>query len=309
MKRILAIDGGGMRGVVPAAFLAEIEDRLGQPVGSYFDLIAGTSTGGLIALGLGFGSRAREILQLYETWSPVVFARRGFRLLPRGLTGPIYDLDALRRALAAAWGSLRLGDSRCRLVIPAYDLKTGKAHVWRTAHGRGGHHADADALDVALSTAAAPVYFAPHRSATGLAMLDGGVWAQCPALLAVAEALWELRWDPAEIHVLSLGCSLPILRETDGRPAGGGLVYWGPRLPQLFLSAQEDAALAMARQALGPDRVVRVNPADPTGDGRVDNPADIPRLEALGRQAAEAQFNSLRPVFFHGPAAPFVPAG
>lgn len=117
MKRILAIDGGGMRGVVPAAFLAEIEDRLGQPVGSYFDLIAGTSTGGLIALGLGFGSRAREILQLYETWSPVVFARRGFRLLPRGLTGPIYDLDALRgrsrprggrcgwETAAAAWSS------------------------------------------------------------------------------------------------------------------------------------------------------------------------------------------------------------
>lgn len=321
MRRILAIDGGGLRGVVAAAFLTEMEERLGQPAGDFFDLIAGTSTGALIALGLGFGFPARDILRLYEEWGPRIFAPRG--LLghwPRGLTAPVYDLSALREALVAAWGVRRLSDSRRRLVIPSFDLTQGRAHIWRTAHlaaraagdttaaaNQGAEYADANALDVALSAAAAPVYFAPHRSAAGATMVDGGVWAQNPVLLAVTEALWALGWDRADVHVLSLGSSLPPLRETEDRPVGGGLLQWLPHLSHLFLSAQQDAALVLTRQALGPDRVVRIDPEDPTGDSRVDDPADIPRFEALGRQAAAESFASLRPRFFAEPAAPFVP--
>src|SRR5690606_32651236 len=211
---------------IPASFLAAIEERIGDRVANYFDLIAGTSTGGLIALGLGLGFSARDIVSLYEKWGPHIFPRRRPFTL-RGLTSPLYDLDALRRAVEAAWGSRRLSDSRCRLLIPAYDLKEGRAHIWRTAHAPGtarpkgtagdpgnpddpgspgapatpndpndpddpdGRN-DPQALEVALSASAAPVYFDPYRSRRGAAMVDGGVWAQSPVFLAVTEALWVL---------------------------------------------------------------------------------------------------------------------
>jgi len=71
--KVLSLDGGGIRGVFPAAFLARLEDRIGQPIGSYFDLIVGTSTGGIIAIGLGLGLSARDILQLYEEQGRAIF--------------------------------------------------------------------------------------------------------------------------------------------------------------------------------------------------------------------------------------------
>src|SRR5690606_10522838 len=258
---------------IPASFLAAIEERIGDRVANYFDLIAGTSTGGLIALGLGLGFSARDIVSLYEKWGPHIFPRRR-RFTLRGLTSPLYDLDALRRAVQSTWGSRRLSDSRCRLLIPAYDLKAGRAHVWRTAHApntarpeNAAHNPDRrespdspdashnpsapdnpdgpecpvgpadqddpDALEVALSASAAPVYFEPYRSERGAALVDGGVWAQSPVLLAVMEAIWVLGWKPEDILVLSLGCSLPPLQERPGRPLGGGILRWGPRLPLL----------------------------------------------------------------------------
>ena len=75
IRRILSIDGGGIKGTMPAAFLAGLEDDLGQPIGRYFDLIAGTSTGGIIALGLGLGRTAKELLELYERRGPVIFGQ------------------------------------------------------------------------------------------------------------------------------------------------------------------------------------------------------------------------------------------
>ena len=80
MKRILAIDGGGIKGVFPAAFLATVEDTIKRNVADYFDLIVGTSTGGIIALGLGLGLSAKELLAFYEEHGPIIFkGNRGLR--------------------------------------------------------------------------------------------------------------------------------------------------------------------------------------------------------------------------------------
>jgi patatin-like phospholipase/acyl hydrolase len=76
MRRILTIDGGGIKGVFPAAFLATLENELGAPIGDYFDLIAGTSTGGIIAMGLGLGLTARELHGLYRDAGRRIFKRR-----------------------------------------------------------------------------------------------------------------------------------------------------------------------------------------------------------------------------------------
>src|SRR4051794_19029634 len=80
MKRILSIDGGGLKGALPAAFLAEVEEATGKRIVDNFDLITGTSTGGIIAIGLGLGIPAREILRFYQSHGPAVFRQDARRL-------------------------------------------------------------------------------------------------------------------------------------------------------------------------------------------------------------------------------------
>jgi patatin-like phospholipase/acyl hydrolase len=129
MKRILSIDGGGLKGALPAAFLAEIEEATGERIVDHFDLIAGTSTGGIIAIGLGLGIPARTILDFYVNEGPAVFRQdrphlwvveklyRAARRVRRAKYAP----DRLKRALSGILGDSRIGDSATRLLIPAYN--------------------------------------------------------------------------------------------------------------------------------------------------------------------------------------------
>src|SRR5580704_5930320 len=122
--KILSLDGGGIRGVFPAAFLAKLEEHLDHPVGSYFDLIAGTSTGGIIAIGLGLGLSAKDVLQLYEDHGPAIFDQQHGALSNwlrkrwrggRHWFATKYEATELRSALYDILGERRLGESKTRL--------------------------------------------------------------------------------------------------------------------------------------------------------------------------------------------------
>ena len=104
LRRILSIDGGGIKGVAPASFLAALEDSLGVPVSQYFDLIVGTSTGGIIALGLGLGLTARQILEFYEVHGPAIFRGDRRLLALRWLLRAKYDSSPLQSALHDVFG-------------------------------------------------------------------------------------------------------------------------------------------------------------------------------------------------------------
>jgi patatin-like phospholipase/acyl hydrolase len=142
MKRILSIDGGGLKGALPAAFLAEIEEATGKRIVDHFDLITGTSTGGIIAIGLGLGIPARTILDFYVNEGPAVFRQDRPRLWAverlyravRRVRRAKYEPDRLKRALTAILGGARIGDSATRLLIPAYDSNRRAVHVIKTAH-------------------------------------------------------------------------------------------------------------------------------------------------------------------------------
>lgn len=182
MRRILAIDGGGIKGVFPASFLAALEETLRlDNLGSYFDLIVGTSTGGIIALALGMGISGKGVLSFYEEHGPAIFS--GSRRL-RGYSSwfrPKYDPSPLRTALKTVFGEKRLGDSTRRLVIPSLDIAKGEVHIWKTAHHpRFQTDYRASMVDVALATAAAPTYFPTHRLASGIPLVDGGDMGKQP---------------------------------------------------------------------------------------------------------------------------------
>jgi patatin-like phospholipase/acyl hydrolase len=130
MFRILSLDGGGIKGAFSASVLAQLEQDTGHRVAKHFDLITGTSTGGIIAIGLGLGISAREIRDFYAERGPTIFPGTSLvqraRAILRWLRAPKHSHTVLRAALEEVFGSRRFGESKCRLVIPTYDAIGGR---------------------------------------------------------------------------------------------------------------------------------------------------------------------------------------
>src|SRR5258708_7100296 len=247
-RRLLAIDGGGIKGVFPASFLATLERATGKRVVDYFDLIAGTSTGGIIALGLGLGFSAEEILSFYKSDGPKIFDTFGLFASLRQSRRSKYDPDALQQALSRIFQGKRLGESLTRLIIPAFDSNRGSVRVFKTAHQPRFEmdHAET-AVDVAMATAAAPTYFPAHDMNRGATLVDGGVWANNPASLAAVESLAVLKWVPEDTRLLSIGCTVVPLEI----PADLGYVRDNLSIIGLLMAGQSSNSIAMASLLLG----------------------------------------------------------
>jgi uncharacterized protein len=318
--RILALDGGGIKGTFTAAVLAAWEQDTGLRVSEHFDLITGTSTGGILTIGLGLGLPADEILQFYREQGPRIFPVTRFtRRLTHQLKQlfvPKFSQTSLREALATAFrapdGRERLfGESRCRLLIPAYDTIRGRLFLFKTAHHeRFRYDLGIPAADVALATAAAPTYFqaARIRQHADAGYVDGGVWANCPALAAVVEAVHFLKIPLDRIEVLSIGTTYAPDSVRD--LTGAGFVGWGTRIVRLLMNAQGEAAWKQAMLLVGRERFLRVDCETRPGDYALDSVKEIDALAALGRgKAVEKEIlEPVRARFLNGvKTAPFVP--
>jgi patatin-like phospholipase/acyl hydrolase len=214
--RILSIDGGGIRGIYPAAVLAGLEERYlrGRSIAGYFDLIAGTSTGGIIALGLAAGLTAADLRQLYiergheifPPYGPGLVGRIGRRLSAwRRFLRYSYDQEALAQVLRERLGDLKLSAARTRLCIPSFEGVHGEVYIFKTPHHPDFHKdLHEPMVKVALATSAAPTYYRPLRDA-GYTFVDGGVWANNPVMIALTEALTSYRVDRARVRILSIG--------------------------------------------------------------------------------------------------------
>jgi hypothetical protein len=303
VRRILSIDGGGIKGVFPASFLASIEDALGKNVSDYFDLIVGTSTGGIIALGLGMGLSAKDVLGFYETYGPNIFeGNRHFRFF-RSLFRAKYDPLPLKKALVNVFGDRKLGESRKRLVIPSLNIETGEVHVWKTAHNpRLTHDYKCKAVEVALSTAAAPTFFPTYIADSGTPLIDGGMWANNPIAVATVEAIGILGWPADQIQILSLGCTTPPLDVNWGRSHSLGKFAWADKIAEVFLVAQSFSAHGMALH-LVKDRqqVTRISPLIATRRFELDGAREIPSLKGLGDFEARKALPHIRERFFAAP--------
>lgn len=323
IRRILSIDGGGIKGTMPAAFLAALEEDLGQPIGSYFDLIAGTSTGGIIALGLGLGRTAKELLELYESRGPTIFGQHAeeierpgklrrwwcsLRATGRQIVRPKHDADVLAEELRSVLGDERIGQSKTRLLVPAWDADLRSPYIYKTAHhARLQTDFRKTALDAAMATAAAPTYFKRHRTADDVGLMDGGTWANNPTALAVVEAITLLGWHPSGLRILSLGC----LDEVYMLPENPGAASLGLKILNLYADGQSHGALGMAKLLTGHsydgERIYRYSPSVPSGFFSLDDTSKISRLKGLGMSAARKAKPQLAPVFFTEPADAFVP--
>lgn len=241
VKRILSIDGGGIRGVIPARILAELERRLAkkgnrEPLYKHFDLIAGTSTGGIIALGLTIPNKAGSAPVATAADLEKLYVEKGLDIFPRGIwqslrdqaskvIWPTYSPKPLERILAGLLGERRLSQSLGRVMVTAYDLSNRRAVFLNGAKGQmPADEMDYLAREAARATSAAPTYLPPAEihpiPASGSnakdnksqAMIDGGVFANDPALAAYTEAIklqckgiWA---DQEDIEIISIGTGL-----------------------------------------------------------------------------------------------------
>jgi patatin-like phospholipase/acyl hydrolase len=263
---VLALDGGGVRGMFEAALLAALEQDLGINIVDHFDLVAGTSTGGIVALGLGAGLTPAQILDFYVEHHGRIFANplrwRNLRQILRAK----YPSSRLEQPLREVFGDRLLGESVVPLVIPTYNVGVNRVCLLKTPHHeRLKRDHRIPMWQVALATAAAPTFFpAVHLDGGGDRLVDGGLWANNPTVIAIAEAFSLFGRSPDEIKALSVGA----LSATSARRAKldhGGYLAWGrkPHLVSVLLDAQGSGTHGLAEHLIGQDRVFRLDAVAP----------------------------------------------
>jgi patatin-like phospholipase/acyl hydrolase len=307
--QILSLDGGGIKGLFSAAVLAAIEEDLSTTVVDHFDLITGTSTGGIIALGLGIGMRPREIVEFYVSKGPAIFSNfLGWRSLlhwacRKYSSGPLVD------ALTSCFKDKRLADSRKRLVIPAYSLGEDDVYLFRTPHApRLRRDYKVPLWKVAQATSAAPSYFPSCRCIDSLRLIDGGVWANNPTLVGIVEAVGTLGVPLDTIHVFSIGTSDPVNHRR-------GRLNWGGKLPwagdnaaiDLIMRGQSIAVHNQATFLLSKDRVERVNPPVSSGEFTLDGTHKAEDLIGKAAHHSRVFMPTFEGKFYDHQAAPYSP--
>ncbi|RFU70619.1 patatin [Peribacillus saganii] len=309
MRKILSIDGGGIKGVFPASFLASIEDAIEENIGDYFDLIIGTSTGGIIALGLASGMSAKDVLAFYENDGPAIF--KGNRIL-KGLqwfSSAKYSEEPLDKALKNCFGEKKIGECSTRVVVPSMNLDTGEVHVYKTAHHvRFKNDYKKSIVEAARATSAAPTFFPSMIAESGTALIDGGMWANNPVGTAVVEAIGVLGWQPGEFKVLSIGCTKEPFSADGARKSAKGAGYWAPKLADAFMSGQTSQSLGTAQLLAGHENVYRYGDnVMPKDRYKLDGIKEIKSLKGLGETEARKVLHQIEDVFFKEKAESFVP--
>lgn len=275
--QILALDGGGAKALFTAHVLANLERDLGQRITDHFDLIAGTSAGGIIALALGAGLSPAEVLEHYTALVDRVFPRRRQRRWRVGrLFAPAYDSSVLREVLHRVFGDRILGDSTKRLIVPSWDVRSGQVHIFKTPHhDRLIRDWRLSMVDVAMATAAAPVYFRA-ANVDRARLIDGGVWANNPSVIAITEAYSMLGVPLDKMRVLNIGTLDPV-PDHSPRIENGGLVRWSSAAVSTILYASSSGGVGTARHLVGYENFVRLDARVPPKRFTVDkvNATDV----------------------------------
>jgi uncharacterized protein len=271
--QVLALDGGGVKGIFSAAFIAGLERDLGRSLVDHFDLIVGTSTGGVIATALGAGLSGDDIVDAYvDNMSRIFSGARGVRNVRRLLRAK-YSPSGLESVLRELLGERRLGESRVPLVVPSFDLGEQRVYLFKTPHHP---HLRRDwrtpMWQVAMATSAAPTYFPayclPHD---GIRLVDGGVFANNPSMIGLTEAVSMFGQPLTTIRVLSIGTTFdPRVRSRS--LDRGGVFQWirSPSVFDILMAGQSIGAHNQVQHLIGKERAVRIDVQAPPGLTRLD---------------------------------------
>lgn len=301
---ILALSGGGFLGLYTAKVLAMLEDLSDdKPIARSADLLAGTSVGGIIALGLAAEVKASRIYSAFRERGSLIFPDRpemggivkSARYLLKYGKSAKYSSDALRETVEGLLPdkNMTLGDLSHRVIIPAVNLSTGEPRVFKTPHSQNlTYDARLSVVDVALATSAAPT-FLPMADIEGALHADGGLFANAPDILAIHEAEHFLDVNSALFHMLSIGTTTSKFSFSHRGGFNFGLIQWliGQRLIKAMMASQQKSVEFMARHRLQ-DRYIRLDEEqspEQNADLALDmaTPHAVATLTALGEQTGK----------------------
>jgi patatin-like phospholipase/acyl hydrolase len=280
--RVLALDGGGLRGIFTAAVLTELEDALGPEFLGAFDLLVGTSTGGILALGLASGRTSLEMLRFYREAGSQVFGRvRRIRRAAR----PKYSRAPLDALLKKQFGEATcLNDLEKSVCITAHELVRGTTRVLKDDHSSelrwGG---DLPVWKVAAASSAAPTYFEPVQLEGSDSHVDGGVWGNNPAMIGIVEAVRYAHRSLDAIRLLSVGTTSYDLRVANHKAACHmGTVGWATKALRLLQGSVATSVDNQAHLLLGDGRYLRLD-SESTHRVALDDISACEPLETWGR--------------------------
>jgi patatin-like phospholipase/acyl hydrolase len=248
--RILSLDGGGFKGLYTAKVLCELEKRFGK-VSETFNLLCGTSTGGIIALGLGLGRSAEDIVDYYLKYGPMIFPSTTFyKRLYHGIRQftflPKYSDTVLKSSLRDFFNDALMKDSKCNLCIPSVNLSDAQGVIFKTPHSPVfDRDPNLKMVDVALATSAAPTFF-PSASIPKVSsnLVDGGLWANNPAFIGAIEAVSYFVGEDKpfdEFSILSIGTLSSSKSWCPNKPKRGSILRWGTKIFPLTITVQSNA--------------------------------------------------------------------
>jgi patatin-like phospholipase/acyl hydrolase len=292
---VLSLDGGGIRGVIPAMVLAALEERTGKRTAELFDLIAGTSTGGIIALGLTVPGQdgaprwtANDLVSFYVTEGPRVFEHSiGHEFASGlGLLDQKFDARPLEQALEQYFGEALLSEALTDVMVTSYDLEHRQPFFFKSHRAKDVPQHDWPMRSAARATSAAPTYFEPERlvaEGVEFALCDGGVFANNPAMCAYA----EVRRDHprARVRMVSLGTG-ELTRQIHWKDAKDwGLVRWARPIIDVVFDGVSDATDYELTQLLPPADYTRFQVQLIGASDALDNAheSNLENLQTLAR--------------------------
>ncbi|MDN7244707.1 patatin-like phospholipase family protein [Planococcus shenhongbingii] len=315
MIKILSIDGGGVRGIIPAIVLAEIERRTRKPICELFDLIAGTSAGGILALGLVVPEEgdaisriprytAKTLAKLFKNDAHIIFDKSILFRIPGGrYVYRRYPDDGMEFVLEKYFKDAMISESLTDVLIPSYEIQLRSPAFFKSAKVKSEQPTQMDVLmrDVARATSAAPTYFTPERIETlpELAFIDGGVYANNPAMCAYAEAK-AIFQEETDFLVVSLGtgeANAPIPYE---EAVHWGHIGWSRRMLNIIMDGSSDSVDYQLKQIVTPlkgeDRYYRFQTELGKDTEPIDNsdPFNMEKLEALAIGIIRNRDNQLK---------------
>ena len=298
--KLLCLSGGGYLGLFTACFLNKVEEEYGQPIGRYFDLIAGTSIGGILALAIAHEVRMAVVVEAMLNQGPKLFGAdrtktglAGLAELCKSIGKPKYSGNRLRDLITSIIpDNVLIGDLKHNVIIPSVNVTKGSPQVFKTGH----HYSfirdpKIPVVDAALATSAAPSFF-PMHSIGNERFVDGGLYANSPDILALHEATHFLGAVESNVYLLSIGTTSSTFSMSSSSPSKLGWLGWmnEQRLISVMVSSQQMMTDYIMRHKLG-DRYVRIDRSQSKEQERelsLDTASEIARKDLQG--LAEAAF-------------------
>jgi len=296
---ILSIDGGGIRGVFAAQIIKRIQEELKLSFPEKFDIIAGTSTGSIIAAGLAVDYPIDKIIDLYKTKGRRIFEKNYSEKFNwfnwKGLFKSKYNNRFLKQELSAVFEDKTLSDTKTRLIIPTSDISNGNVFVLKSNYDPNFvRDKDIKISDAVLASCSAPTFFDPHIVKEYL-LADGGLWANNPALVALTEAMGRRFKIPRDnIRILSIGTGAG-KKYYDPKDVGKqwGFKQWGTGLISTIMNLQSVNVDNIVRFILDDDKLLRIN-FDTDCDVALDDVSSVENLIARADERFTYSFEKIK---------------